>query len=79
MKETENTQKFHYEEVQKKTADGMFVLIFNTLLILAGTALFTYGIILIVNEANNYFTGIILIIIGSLYTLLIGSVLYIGL
>ena len=78
MKETSNPEKFHYEEVQKKTANGMFVLILNTLLILAGIALFTYGLIIIINN-NEIILGTTLIIIGSIYSFAIGPVLYVGL
>ncbi|MCL2720364.1 MAG: SPFH domain-containing protein [Treponema sp.] len=78
MKETSNPEKFHYEEVQKKTANGMFVLIFNTLLILAGIALFIYGLIININ-GNEIILGTTLTIIGSIYSFVIGPVLYVGL
>ena len=79
MTKSLNPEKLHYEEVQKKTADGMFVLIFNTLFILAGIALFIYGLFQIIDANKSSLFGAVLITIGSLYSYAIGPVLYIGL
>ena len=71
------TRKMHYEEIQAKSANGMFVLVFNTLLIIASIALFIYGVLLSINGDITF--GAVLIAIGTLYGFIIGPVLYVGL
>ena len=78
MSESSDSGKLHYEEVQKKTASGMFMLIFNTILVLAGIGAFTCGVILL-DGGSNFQMGLIMIIAGCVFGFLIGPVLYIGL
>jgi len=78
MSESTDQKKTHYEEIQKKTASGMFMLIFNTMLIIICIGAFVYGITLIESEKSGNL-GLIIIIISSLYGFIIGPLLYIGL
>jgi len=78
MTELSNSGKQHYEEIRMKTASGMFMLIFNTLLEIAGIGAFVYGIIIF--EGSGSFTlGMTLIIAGGFLSFIICPILYIGL
>jgi len=70
--------KMHYEEMEKKTSSGMFVLIFNTLIILACTAAFVYGIVLL-DSGRDLTMSLICVIGGTLVGFIICPILYMGL
>lgn len=71
MSQMENKSKeMHMEELPLRAMNGMAILILNTLLILAGIGLFLWGII----EQH-----VLVIVIGALYSFLIGPILYAGL
>jgi len=78
MTELSNSGKKHYEEIGMKTSSGMFALIFISLLEIAGICAFTYGIF-ILDGSGRFAMGITLLIAGSLYSFVIGPILYIGL
>lgn len=71
-------EKYHYEEIVPKVNNGMSMLILNTLLILAGIVGFVFGVIFIENQ-TNFALGLLLIIVCSLYSFIIGPMLYMGL
>jgi len=84
MTESLKTGKPRYEEIEKKTSSGMFMLIFNTLLILVGIAAFICGVFILEGSillfnGGGFALGMTLIIAGSLYGFVIGPLLYIGL
>lgn len=64
------------EEIAAKSSNGMGVLIINVLLIILGILVFVLGINL-VSGGNGI--GILLIIIGALYSFIIGPILFAGL
>ncbi|TYQ16612.1 UNVERIFIED_CONTAM: Membrane protease subunits, stomatin/prohibitin homologs [Acetivibrio alkalicellulosi] len=72
-----NEKQKHYEEISPKTGNGMVALILNTLMILAFTGVFIWGI-LIVNQ-GKIGIGITLIVVGSIVAFVIGPILYGGL
>ena len=69
----------NYEEKDLKAKNGMFSLVANTLLMLLGIAAFIYGIILLSNGGTNMFLGVILLVVGILYSFIVGPILYVGL
>ncbi|MCL2271636.1 MAG: SPFH domain-containing protein, partial [Treponema sp.] len=75
MNEAVNPQ---YEEIKIKTTSGMFVLIVNSLFVLAGTTAFVYGILLL-ESGGDFLTGLIILLAGSLIGFVICPLLYIGL
>lgn len=68
----------NYEEKELKAKNGMFSLVANTLLILLGIVGFIYGIILL-DGGKNIFLGVVLLVVGILYSFIIGPILYAGL
>jgi regulator of protease activity HflC (stomatin/prohibitin superfamily) len=70
----------NYEEKTPAHSSGMSMLVWNTLLILITIAVFVWGIS-IAAQANNLPVplGVVLIIAGTLYWLIIGPTLYCGL
>ncbi|MCL2213651.1 MAG: SPFH domain-containing protein [Treponema sp.] len=73
-----NSEKIHYEEMEKKTSSGMFALIVITLFILVGTAVFVYGIILLDGE-RDFTLGLACVIGGTLVGFIICPIFYMGL
>jgi len=77
MSENKKERILHQEEIMLKAQSGMLMLVLNILLTLAGIAAFVIGIIMAAN--NNPSSGVPLIIIGSLYSFVIGPILFAGL
>jgi len=77
MSETKKERILHQEEVILKPMNGMFMLILNILLTIGGIALFIIGIIFAARYGGG--SGVAMIIIGSLYSFLIGPILFAGL
>jgi len=75
MEEKDNMAS--HEEIALKPTDGMFVLVYNTLAIIASLVIFIFGCVFAAN--GNAAPGAVMIIAGSLYSFVIGPVLYIGL
>ena len=73
-----NDKQMNVEEITPKTGNGMFMLLFNILMMLLSIPGFVFGIIMSGNKSSNGF-GILLIIISSLYFLLVGPILFGGL
>jgi len=69
----------NYEEKELKAKNGMFSLVVNTLLILLGIVGFIYGIILLSNDGKNVFLGVVLLVVGCIYSFIVGPILYAGL
>lgn len=67
-----------YEEILLKAQNGMLMLLFNIVLMIASIALFIQSIIITENGMNNSF-GIILLILSGLYFFIIGPILFAGL
>jgi len=71
-------KQFIYEEIPVKAFNGMFMLIFNILLMIASTVGFIYSIVML--DANpGSVQGIVLIIASLLYLIIIGPILFAGL
>lgn len=72
-----NVARVEHEKILK-AANGMVMLILNTLLIIAALVGFIYGI----NESvtsSNATPWVILIVVSALYSFLVGPILYLGL
>ncbi len=67
------------DEIQAKYSNGMVMLILNVILIIAGILAFVYGIILVSRINESTILGIVLIVLGALYSFLIGPFLFAGL
>ncbi|HBD63173.1 MAG TPA: hypothetical protein DC038_01930 [Clostridiales bacterium] len=74
MNDLNKENKLINEELAPASANGMFVLILNTALIILSFMMFLYSII---NLKGAF--SVILIIVGALYAFLIGPILYAGL
>jgi len=73
-----------YEEIELNPGSGMAVLILNTLLMLVGIALFVWGIVRMSYGESLFFffdipLGVLMIVLGSIYSFIIAPVLYCGL
>ena len=79
MSETKNERVLHHNEITPKTYSGMVMLILNILLTLIALAAFVMGIIITAGASPNTGTGIFMIVIGSLYSFIIGPILFGGL
>ncbi len=71
--------KMVYEEKKAKAAAGMPALLINLLLMTGFIAVLVMAIIMLSNGTINTALGVVLIIISSLYSCLIGPVLFAGL
>ncbi|MDR7856628.1 SPFH domain-containing protein [Tissierella sp.] len=71
-----NQSKQHNEEIIPKSSNGLAVLLLNIILMIAGIAALIYGIYL---ADTGYGYGILLIIIGAAYSLVVGPILFAGL
>ena len=78
MSETENGRTVHFEEIDLKAKNGMPFLLANTFAVFAGLAGCIYGIVLLERQ-DNVALGVLLTIAGSLYSFLIGPILFAGL
>jgi len=74
-----NEKKVHHEEIELRAMNGMSCLIMNILAVLAFTAAFIFGIVMIVNENGPQAIALTLIIVGSLYAFVVGPILFVGL
>lgn len=71
-----NDHVMNHEEKILKAKSGMLALLVNLFLILVALAALVFGIILI---ANSNSIGVILIIVGTIYSCIIGPILFAGL
>lgn len=69
-------KQLHNEEIVPKAMNGMVFLLLNIVLIVVGIAAFIYGIIL-TDDGNNL--GILFIILGAVYSFVVGPILFAGL
>jgi len=79
MSTAKNERVLHHEEIIPKTSNGMVMLILNILLTLAGLAAFVMGIIIVASAGGSTGTGVFMIVIGSLYSFIVGPILFSGL
>lgn len=73
-----NERSMQYEEIITKSRNGMAVLLLNILLMLGSVACFIWGIIL-ADSGSKVKLGIVLIVVGGIYSFLIGPILFAGL
>lgn len=78
MSEITNKKQLHDREIEPKAISGMAVLLLNLLLMLTAIGGGIYGIVLSVHQ-TNIILGIILIIVGALYSFIIGPIMFFGL
>lgn len=71
-----NQSQQHNEEITPKSSNGIVVLLLNIILMIAGIAALIYGIYL---ADSGYGYGILLAIIGAVYSFIIGPILFAGL
>ena len=79
MATTKNDRIMQSDEIEMRAMNGMGCMIMNILAILACTAVFVFGVLMIVNSAGTPIAGVIMCVIGALYGFLIGPMLFIGL
>jgi len=68
--------QLHNEEIVPKAKNGMGFLLLNIALIILGIIAFIYGIILTEDGSN---IGILMIILGAVYSFVVGPILFAGL
>ena len=78
MNEHTADNTLHVEERIPQTKNGMPVLVFNILAILAGIVGFAYGIALL-ETGGSFVLGLLLTIIGGVYSFFAGPILFAGL
>lgn len=71
-----NQSKQHNEEITPKSSNGIVVLLLNIILMIAGIGALAFGIYL-ADSGHGY--GILLAIIGAVYSFIIGPILFAGL
>lgn len=71
-----DTKQLHNEEIMPKTKNGMAFLLLNIMFIIVGIVAFIYGIIL---TDDGLTLGILFIILGAVYSFIIGPILFAGL
>ena len=69
-----NEKQMHYEEISAKSVSGMAMLLLNIIIILASLGGLILGIIMI-----ESFVGVILLVVGTLYSCIIGPIMFAGL
>lgn len=69
----------HSEEILIKGKNGMVVLLLNILLMIVALAGFIYGIVIMESGLLSSAVGVTLIVIGGIYTFLVGPILFAGL
>lgn len=78
MAELFNEKELHYEEIELQAKNGMVVLILNIILMIVGVFAFTQGVILL-SSGFSFLLGLTLVIVGALYSFLVGPILFAGL
>ena len=78
MSEKTNQKVLRYEEITPKTLKGMTVLLVNVVAMLVGVAGIVYGAIWLESEKNTSI-ALVMVIVGSLYSAVIGPVMFAGL
>ncbi len=73
-----NVRQVHDKEIELQAKSGMAMLLMNILLMIAALAGFIYGIISAEN-GTNLVSAVILIVVGALYSFIIGPFLFMGL
>ena len=71
-----NQSQQHNEEITPKSSNGIVVLLLNIILMIAGIGALAFGIYL-ADSGHGY--GILLAIIGAVYSFIIGPILFAGL
>ncbi|MGI6727271.1 MAG: SPFH domain-containing protein [Anaerovoracaceae bacterium] len=69
-------KQLHYEELNAKSLNGMFMLILNIVLMIGALSAFIYGLHL---SENNSGAWLAYILLGGFYSFLIGPFLFVGL
>ncbi len=72
-------KKFYYDEIDPKAKNGMSILILNLLLMLVSLAAVIRGIIVLAEKETYIAFGAALIVMGSIYLIIIGPILFAGL
>lgn len=73
-----NERNMQYEEIIAKSTSGMAVLLLNIIMIIVALAGFIYGTV-ILDSGTNTAPGIALMVVGGLYSFIIGPTLFAGL
>ena len=73
-----NEKDIQYNEIVPKSKSGMAVLLLNILTVIAGLSGFVFGVTILESQANSTF-GILLMVVGGLYSFCIGPMLFAGL
>ena len=76
---TSNDKTIQNDEINLKAMNGMSCMIMNILAVLACIAAFILGVYMMYTENSASALSIILVVVGTLYGMIIGPVLFIGL
>ena len=76
---TTNDKTIQNDEINLKAMNGMSCMIMNILAVLACIAAFILGVYMMYTENSASALSIILVVVGTLYGMIIGPVLFIGL
>jgi len=71
--------KTHLEEIKLNAMSGMACMIMNILAVLACTAAFVFGVIMLADGTGSQPVAVVLTVIGGLYGFIVGPVIFIGL
>lgn len=74
MSDASNEKNMRREEIDPRAKRGMPIFLLNTLFILAGIAGFIFG----ANQSHTAL-GVVLMVVGGVYSFLVGPVLFVGL
>jgi len=78
MAENTGRGNMHYEEIIPKAKNGMGVLSMNVFLIIVGFVGFIWGIVFLENQ-NNIALGVFMLVVGGVYSFIIGPIIFAGL
>jgi len=78
MSKFENNAMIQSEEIELNAINGMACMVMNIIAVLACIGVFVYGVIL-VEGGGSLTLGIPLIVVGALYGMMIGPVIFVGL
>ena len=80
MSNKNNYAKIQHEEIELRAMNGMACLVMNILAVIACTAAFVFGVLMItVWDDSSFGLALTMIIVGSLYGFAVGPVIFIGL
>jgi len=72
-------KNIHHEEIEMRAMNGMACLVMNIIAVLACTAVFVFGVIMIADGSGAPVVPIIMVVVGGLYGFVAGPIIFVGL